>query len=378
MNPNHPKDIKVLVVEDDDDDWLITRKIFDGIEDSPFLIERSATYDDAIERIDAEEHDLYLIDYRLGEHTGNDILEHAHPEGRSQPFILMTGLSDSDLALKSLRLAAADYLVKGSFDAQLLFRTLLYALQRKYLEQQRIDQLTELNQAKEEFISIASHQLRTPATSVKQYLGMVLEGFVGEVPENQRPLLRQAYESNERQLRIIADLLKVAQVDSGKMKLRSRKTDINDLLRDIVNEERQIARRRDQVIKFNPLKAPLELELDADIFRMVFENLIDNAGKYSQEGSTIRVEISELGDEVCVGIIDQGVGIDPEELHRLYGRFVRIDNPLSTKVGGSGLGLYWAKRIIDLHGGRIEYRPNRPTGSKFLVCLPKHLHKKVN
>jgi len=268
--------------------------------------------------------------------------------------------------------------VKGSFDAQLLFRTLLYALQRKYLEQQRIDQLTELNQAKEEFISIASHQLRTPATSVKQYLGMVLEGFVGEVPENQRPLLRQAYESNERQLRIIADLLKVAQVDSGKMKLRSRKTDINDLLRDIVNEERQIARRRDQVIKFNPLKAPLELELDADIFRMVFENLIDNAGKYSQEGSTIRVEISELGDEVCVGIIDQGVGIDPEELHRLYGRFVRIDNPLSTKVGGSGLGLYWAKRIIDLHGGRIEYRPNRPTGSKFLVCLPKHLHKKVN
>ena len=134
MDPNNLKNIRVLVVEDDEDDWLITKKIFSQIKNSPFQIEWAPTYDNALEQIDADTHDVYLLDYRLGAHTGTDLLAHAHPERRRQPFILMTGVADSDLEWKSLKLAAADYLVKGSFDAVLLSRTLYYALQRKYIE----------------------------------------------------------------------------------------------------------------------------------------------------------------------------------------------------------------------------------------------------
>lgn len=372
MDPNTQKDIRVLIVEDDEDDWLITRKIFSKIKNSPFIVEWARTYDEAIVKVEADEHDIYLIDYRLGEHTGTDILRLAHPENRRQPFILMTGVSDNDLEWKSLKLAAADYLVKGSFDAILLSRTLFYALQRKFIEQQRIDQLVELNQAKEDFISIASHQLRTPATGVKQYLGMVIEGFVGEIPEAQKPLLMQAYESNERQLRIINDLLKVAQVDSGKMRLRLRVADINDLVRNVVEDQRPVAKERGQQIDLKDAAEPTMLEFDEDSMRMVLENLIDNASKYSQEDTVITVSVKTDAQTVRISIGDQGVGVAADDVPHLFQKFMRIDNVLSKKVGGTGLGLYWAKNIIDMHGGSIEHNQNRPRGSIFTISMPKH------
>ena len=370
MDPNYLKVIKVLVVEDDEDDWILLKKIFESIKESRYIVEWASTYETALQRIDQDEHDAYLIDYRLGEHTGTDILEYAHPERRRQPFVLMTGVLDSDLEWKSLRLAAADYLVKGSFDATELTRTITYAMQRKYIEQQRVDQLVELNQAKEDFISIASHQLRTPATGVKQYLGMVVEGFVGDVPPAQLELLKQAYQSNERQLRIISDLLKVAQVDSGKLRVHLSSVDVPALLEDVIDELRGVNEAREQSTKLVVLKPVDHVEMDKDSMRMVFENIIDNASKYSPHGSQIDVKVSQDDALVTVEVQDNGVGISEEDVPRLFQKFVRFDNSVSTKVGGSGLGLYWAKRIIDMHGGRIEYRSNEPTGSVFSVILP--------
>lgn len=370
MDPNYLKVIKVLVVEDDEDDWILLKKTFEFIKESRFIVEWASTYETALQRIDQDEHDAYLIDYRLGEHTGTDILEYAHPERRRQPFVLMTGVLDSDLEWKSLRLAAADYLVKGSFDATELTRTITYAMQRKYIEQQRVDQLVELNQAKEDFISIASHQLRTPATGVKQYLGMVVEGFVGDVPPAQLELLKQAYQSNERQLRIISDLLKVAQVDSGKLRVHLSSVDVPALLEDVIDELRGVNEAREQRTKLVVQEPVDHVEMDKDSMRMVFENIIDNASKYSPHGSQIDVKVSQDDALVTVEVQDNGVGISEEDVPRLFQKFVRFDNSVSTKVGGSGLGLYWAKRIIDMHGGRIEYRSNEPTGSVFSVILP--------
>lgn len=112
------------------------------------------------------------------------------------------------------------------------------------------------------------------------------------------------------------------------------------------------------------------IKFDRDSIRMVFENIIDNASKYSPQGSNINVEIGRPDSSLSVSVYDQGVGIVEKDLPRLFEKFVRFDNPLSNKVGGSGLGLYWAKRIVDMHGGRIDYRPNHPQGSVFSIVLP--------
>ncbi len=363
--------IRVLLVDDDEDDYLIIERVFARIPDSPFRLTWCSQFEEAKELIQQKEHDIYLIDYRLGAHTGLDLLDYAQPYRRSEPFILLTGVGDKDVEKRSMKLAAADYLVKGSFNAELLARTLFYALERKQFEEQRLRYLIDLNRAKDEFISLASHQLRTPATGVKQYLGMVIEGFVGELTDSQRSLLMKANESNERQLRIVTDLLRVAQVDAGKVRLRKTNVDVNSLIKDVIKEQRETFESRSQTINFRSNTTNPMLYFDHDTIRMVLENLIDNASKYSGEGKSIDVHVHEYDDEARITITDKGVGIRAEDQDRLFEKFSRIENPLSTQVGGTGLGLYWAKKIVDLHQGKLTFTSIAGEGTAFTVHLPK-------
>lgn len=373
MQMNAPKNkiIRVLLVDYNQDDYLIIERVFAGIPDSPFQLAWCPNYSQAHELILKKEHDVYLIDYHLGAHTGLELLEFAQPYRRSEPFILLTGVDDKDVEKRSMKLAAADYLVKGSLNAELLARTLYYSLERKQFEEQRVHYLIELNRAKDEFISLASHQLRTPATGVKQYLGMVLEGFVGELSESQHAILQKANESNERQLRIVSDLLKVAQVDAGKVRLRKADVDVTSLIKDVIKEQQETFEKRRQKVLFEPDNANLSLYFDRDTIRMVLENMIDNASKYSGEDKTVVVELREHAEEAQITITDKGVGIKREDQGRLFEKFSRIDNPLSTQVGGTGLGLYWAKKIVDLHQGRVTFESAIGEGTSFTIHLPK-------
>ena len=250
---------------------------------------------------------------------------------------------------------------------------------RRYeLENQRLQHYIDVNKTKDEFISLASHQLRTPATGVKQYLGMVLEGMAGDVTEAQQALLQKAYESNERQLMIISDLLKVAQIDAGKLRLRRQEVDIAKLLGDVIKEQQATFAMRTQKLQFT---APLSKSMafaDPDKMRMVLENIIDNASKYSEPGKSIRVMLTEQDDTIGITIRDRGVGIARKDISKLFGKFNRIHNHLSNHVGGTGLGLYWAKKVVDLHGGMIKVTSVLGKGSTFIVYLPKNEKIPVN
>lgn len=232
-------------------------------------------------------------------------------------------------------------------------------------------QLLALNRSKDEFISLASHQLRTPATGVKQYIGMLLEGYSGDLTEDQTELLRIAYESNERQLQIIDDLLKVAHIDAGKVELKMQPTDLAGLIQDVIKEQRDTFRKRRQRVIFKPEQPAVMVCADAPRIRMVIENLVDNAGKYSPEGRDVTIAIEAGKDDVVIGITDQGVGIAEADIGKLFQKFSRVNNPLSTLVGGTGIGLYWAKKIIDMHHGSIGVTSQLHKGSTFTIRLPK-------
>lgn len=367
------KKVRILLVDDDEDDALIVRKQIEKIPDNPFIFEWCASFEKAKKLIIAQKHDVYLIDYQLGEKTGLDLLKLVRPAKRPEPFILLTGAGDREIEWKSMKLAAADYLVKGSFTSDMLARTMYYALQRKEIEEQRIQHYIELNQSKDEFISIASHQLRTPATAVKQYVGMLLEGFAGELEKGQFDMLQKAYQSNERQLKIVSDLLKVAQVDAGKVVFVKNYTNLNDIIYDVIYDMRGVFIARDQEVVFESHDPPPVVLIDLESIRMVFDNLIDNASKYSEENKKIIIEVEETEKNVMVHISDEGVGISQTERRRLFEKFSRISNPLSTKVGGTGLGLYWAKKIVDLHDGSITVKSKKGEGATFTVSLPKQL-----
>lgn len=363
--------ISILLIDDDEDDYLITKRIIKKIPDSRFSLEWCASFDEARELIGKRSHDIYLVDYQLGEHTGFELFNIAEPEKRQEPFILLTGANDRHIEKQAVKLGASDYLIKGAFDYELLSRSLNYALGRKQAEAQRFQHLIELNQAKDEFISVASHQLRTPATGVKQYVGMLLEGMFGEMTDAQISILSKAYESNERQLKIVSDLLKVARVDAGKVVLKKAETDMNTLITEIVGDETEIAKGREQKIAFTPAQKPAITWVDRGAIRMVFENLIDNASKYSEKNTTIKVIVAINETMIEVRVADEGVGIGEDDFNKLFEKFSRIHNPLSTQAGGSGLGLYWAKKIVDLHNGTIKVTSEQDKGTVFSINLPR-------
>ena len=232
------------------------------------------------------------------------------------------------------------------------------------------NQLKGLNDAKDDFISLASHQLRTPATVVKQYVGMLTQEYAGKVPKEQMKLLNVVNGSNERQLEIIEDLLKVAKVDAGKVYLEKSSCDLVQQAETVIKEQAILFKSRGQSVVLNSSSQQIIAFIDPKLMIMVLENLLDNAGKYSSAGDQITIDIDQNDSFTIVSVKDNGVGIDKSDITKLFKKFSRIDNPLSASVKGTGLGLYWAKKIIDLHDGSIEVASSPDNGSTFTVKTP--------
>jgi PAS domain S-box-containing protein len=237
------------------------------------------------------------------------------------------------------------------------------------LREQRA-QLVAVNEAKDEFISVASHQLRTPATSVKQYIGMLIEGFAGDLTAQQRDFLKQAYTSNERQISIVNDLLKVALVDAGKVRLRPDKVELASMISSVLKDQTAAFEEKNQTVMFVGERQDCVIMADSELLRAALENLVDNARKYTYESKTIKVKLQKLEDKVRIIVQDEGVGIRKDQIDKLFRKFTRLDNPLSIRAGGTGLGLYWVKKIVELHQGAIKVRSKEGQGTTFTIELP--------
>ncbi len=233
----------------------------------------------------------------------------------------------------------------------------------------------EIQNAKDELLSLASHQLRTPATGVKQYIGMLKEGFAGSLSEQQKILVEKAYESNERQLNIINELLYVAKIDAEGIVLSKRRVNISGLLKDIVDEQLNYFESRGQTAILDLPKKNVYAEVDEQCIRMAIENLVTNAIKYSYENTDITIGLKSGKNTVSISVTDQGIGMDEDELKLLFKRFSRIPNELSRQTSGSGIGLYLAKKLIELHGGDLEVTSTKHKGSTFTIKLLKNTVK---
>jgi signal transduction histidine kinase len=232
------------------------------------------------------------------------------------------------------------------------------------------DQLKGLNDAKDEFISLASHQLRTPATAVKQYVGMLIHGYTGELSEEQMSMLRLAYGNNERQLEIIEDLLRIAKVDAGKVYLEKSSCNVVQQIEAVIQEQAILFKNRGQSVVLHKPHRQIMAYIDPKLMLMVLENLLDNAGKYSPAGEQVTIDVEQTASYTNVSIKDHGVGISISDCQKLFKKFSRIDNPLSSSVKGTGLGLYWVKKVLDLHEGIIEVTSKLNEGSTFKIKMP--------
>ncbi|MCA9308941.1 CHASE domain-containing protein [Candidatus Saccharibacteria bacterium] len=228
----------------------------------------------------------------------------------------------------------------------------------------------ELESAKDDFMSIVSHQLNTPATAVKQFLGLLLEGYFGEIPKEQQELVKKAFDSNEEQITIIQDLLTTARLEAGKSNLEKELFKALPFVNGVVRMLSSKAKKRDVSIKVD-VPSSAVLYADKIKLRMCLSNLIDNAIKYNKPNGTVDISVTSTNKCSVVSVRDTGIGIHKSDIPKLFLRFSRVAKRTDEPVTGNGLGLYLVKKIVTLHKGVVEVTSKQDVGTTFVIKLPR-------
>ncbi len=236
-----------------------------------------------------------------------------------------------------------------------------------------ITYLKEMDQLKTEFVSVASHQLRTPLTAIKLFSDMLYRGDVGDLNLTQKDYIGNVKESTDRMVKLVNDLLNVTRIESGRLRIEAEPIDVVDYIKGIIAEDKPSATSKKQTIKFKNNAGDLpKIPLDKTLFRQVVQNLLTNAIRYSK---SVKGEINVILDKkdeknIVITVSDNGIGIPKEASKRLFEKFYRTDNAIKAVTEGTGLGLYVCKMIVDSSGGKIWFDSEVNKGSNFYVEFP--------
>lgn len=228
-----------------------------------------------------------------------------------------------------------------------------------------------IEQMKTEFVSLAAHQLRTPLSAIKWTLNMFLEGDLGQITQEQKDFLQKTYQSNERMISLINDLLNVTRIEEGRYLFKPTLTKIEDIITPIIKSYRGEMRRKKITFIFKKSKIKLpSVKIDKEKVGLAIENFIDNALKYTSPGGRVTVNIKYVNKEIEFSVKDSGIGIPENQKNRIFTKFFRGANVIRMETEGSGLGLFITKNIIEAHGGRIWFKSKEGSGSTFYFALP--------
>ena len=328
---------------------------------------------DALACLDAETPSLVLLDLNLPDSHGAETFRRIMQKAPNVPVVILSGQDDEALAIKAVHLGVQDYLVKGDVTSKQLERAMRYAVERqgllRALDITRKQQLEFKNQ----FLSHVSHELRTPLTCIHQYVTLLLDGLAGPMAADQTDHLKTVLKSVNQLHAMIRDLLEATRADSGKLRIEPRCIDIGELIQQAVTMMRPSAAEKHVGLEVGLDQTIPLVYADPGRALEVLVNLIDNGIKFTPPDGSVIVKASMVETDptaVYLSVSDSGRGIPPESLPQVFERLYQDPNAVDGNRTGLGLGLYIAKEIVTLHGGRMWVASQPGSGSTFSFTLP--------
>lgn len=227
----------------------------------------------------------------------------------------------------------------------------------------------EIDKMKSEFISIASHQLRSPLSNLKWLLEIMKKQEIGQINQEQQKIINLMDDSNKRLIKLVQELLNISRIEEGKIGFDLKKLDLNKIIQEVINDLLESAKQKNIKINFSKQELP-QILIDQDTIRMVIQNLIDNAIKYTKSNNPIEINSKIDNNNIIVSVKDSGIGIPQKDQPKIFSKFHRSQNAKNLAVNGTGLGLYIAKQIIEKHKGKIWFNSKENQGTSFYISLP--------
>lgn len=407
------KEIRILMIDDDKDDFMIVRDIIKDVVHHKYTIDWRPSYEEGLKSIAEKNHDVYLIDYRLGAKTGLDLVKRAIEIGCEAPLIILTGENNFEIDNQAMIAGAADYIVKAEISGQMLESSIRYAIANtnhkkemqelnaalekrvksrtiileetlSQLKKSQIELIEAKNKAeiaantaelcsrsKTDFLSCMSHEIRTPLNAIIGFTDVV---FDTNLTKKQKEYLNAIKTSGNLLMVLINDILDLAKVEAGKMTFEYAPFNLSNSISEILQLfETKIKEARLQLtFKFDPT-IPEFLIGDSVRLNQIILNLVSNAIKFTKKGS-ISIGIQMLNADngnvtLEFSVTDTGIGIPKNNLRTIFDKFQQATNETSNIYGGTGLGLTIAKQLVELQGGRISVKSKVDKGSTFSFIL---------
>jgi len=368
--------LKILVVDDEPGIRSGVARILRNFHvDFPFMEEafdfevlEASTGEAGIEMIETKTPDILLLDNKLPGIQGVEVLEYIKKKRKNIIVVMITSFASLELAVKATSDGAFDFIPKPFTPQEL--KSCIENISKKVFLKKMTNILHDTGkQIRFSFLSLLSHELKAPLNAIEGYLKMIRERQMGDKIEDYDVIVDRSLERIKGMRTLILDLLDLTKVELGKGKRSVAPVNLNKIARNAIDAMRPYAIQRDIKITLSGLE-DLTINADADEMEIIFNNLISNAIKYNKEKGTVECTISVNEDHAEIKVVDTGIGINQENIDKIFDDFFRIKNEKTKNISGTGLGLSIVKKMTENHAGTIEVISVPDQGSTFIVKLP--------
>jgi signal transduction histidine kinase len=367
------KALQVLLVEDNAGDVRLLREMFSKERSDSFELTHLLRMSEAETHLEKGGVDIVLLDLGLPDGHGLDTVRRAHAVAPDVPVIVLTGLDDEALAAEAMNAGAQDYLIKGQIENRALPRALRYAIERHRMQTETDLFRTNQIQFKDEFLSHVSHELRSPLSAIRQFVGILLDGLAGEMNPEQLEYLEIVLRNVKQLQSMINDLFDVTGVQAGKLRIDLQRASVSDAIVYTVNSLEGAAATKGITLSSDIESGLPSICADPTRVRQILVILVDNAIKFTPANGTVKVQARVCKDDpnvLLLEVSDSGCGISPEMKERIFERLFQASDPALAGRKGLGLGLYICKDLVGRQGGKIWASSSPGQGSVFSVNFP--------